>query len=207
MTAMRSPAARKTGRSGVPKKTPIRRAIAMESDSAGRSALARGYQVAYSSALALIPPHRCGFPRVSPPNGATTLKMRAAAIAALMILEGCSQGGGSAGGDQGKFAGLDGEILKWRTDIMASDPLCKSTVADQKCESFEVACKAERELTADDKAKGVSARVVAAITWNGFDSKFQHAQSGSRTAEFDKSASGWTRAEHPPVNMSSCADL
>ena len=133
---------------------------------------------------------------------------RAAAIAALMVLGACSQGGKAAGGgEQGKFAGLDSEILKWRTDIMASDPLCKSQVADQKCESFEVACKAERTLTADDQAKGVTAHVVAAITWNGFDTKFQHAQSGTRTAEFDRSASGWTRAEHPPVNMSSCADL
>lgn len=139
--------------------------------------------------------------------GVPTLTKRVAAIAALMMLGACSQGGGSAGAAKDKFAGLDSEILKWRTDIMASDALCKSTVADQKCESFEVACKAERELTADDTAKGVTARVVAAITWNGFDAKFQHAQSGSRTAEFDKSASGWKRAEHPPVNMSSCADL
>ena len=135
------------------------------------------------------------------------MTIRAAAIAALMMLGACSQGGGSAGGTQDKFAGLDGEILKWRTDIMATDPLCKSQVADQKCESFEVACKAERTLTPEDQAKGGSARVVAAITWNGFDAKFQHAQSGSRTAEFDKSASGWTRTEHAPVNMSSCADL
>lgn len=136
-----------------------------------------------------------------------TLTTRAAAIAALMILGACSPASKSGGGGQDRFAGLDSEILKWRTDILASDPLCKSQVADQKCESFEVACKAERTLTADDQAKGVTARVVAAITWSGFDPKFQHAQSGSRTSEFDKSAAGWTRADHPPVNMSSCADL
>ena len=102
---------------------------------------------------------------------------------------------------------LDTEILKWRTEIIAADPLCKSQVADQKCESFEVACKAERTITPADQAKGISARVVAAMTWSGFDPKFQHAQSGSRTAEFSKTGSGWTRAEHAPVNMTSCADL
>jgi hypothetical protein len=90
---------------------------------------------------------------------------------------------------------------------MASDPLCKSQVADQKCESFEVACKAERTLNAEDQAKGVTARVVAAITFSGFDPKFQHAQSGVQAAEFAKSGAGWTRAAHKPINMSTCADL
>ena len=132
---------------------------------------------------------------------------RAAALAALLILGACGQAGHSGGNAADKFAGLDTEILKWRTEIIAADPLCKSQAADQKCESFEVACKAERTVTPADQAKGVTARVVAAMTWSGFDPKFQHAQSGSRTAEFSKTGSGWTRTEHAPVNMSSCADL
>jgi hypothetical protein len=113
----------------------------------------------------------------------------------------------TGGEGAGRFAGLDGEILKWRTEILAGDPLCKSQVEGQKCESFEVACKAERTVTPEDQAKGITARVVTAMTWNGFDAKFQHAQSGSRTAEFVKGGSGWTRADHGPVNMGSCADL
>lgn len=140
--------------------------------------------------------------------------MRAAALAALMfpmmILGGCSPSGpSSAGGatDQGKFAGLDGEILSWRKAIIASDPLCKSQAEGEKCEGFEVACKAERTITPDDQAKGITARVVTVITWNGFDAKFKHGQSGSRIVEFARSASGWTRADHKPVNMSTCADL
>jgi hypothetical protein len=135
------------------------------------------------------------------------LTRRAAALVALLILGGCGQAGQSGGKATDKFAGLDAEILKWRTEIIAADPLCKSQAADQKCESFEVACKAERTVTSADQAKGITARVVAAMTWNGFDAKFQHAQSGSRTSEFSKTGSAWTRAEHPPVNMSSCADL
>ena len=144
--------------------------------------------------------------------------MRAAALAALMILGGalggltaCGPNGSSvssvANPDTGKFAGLDGEILKWRQEIIAADPLCKSTVADQKCESFEVACKAERTVTPEEQAKGVVGHVVAMVAYNGFDPKFQHAQSGTSVAEFTKSAGGWTRASHKPVYMQTCGDM
>jgi hypothetical protein len=139
--------------------------------------------------------------------GASTLTRRVAAVAALLILGGCGQAGqsGSAGAD--KFAGLDTEILTWRTQIIAADPLCKSPAEGQKCQSFEVACKAERTITPADQAKGITARVVTAMTWEGWDPKLKQAQSGSRTAEFTKAGSAWTRADHAPVNMSSCADL
>jgi hypothetical protein len=139
--------------------------------------------------------------------GVHNLTRRAAALVALLILGGCNQAAKTGGGGPDKFAGLDGEILKWRSEIIAGDPLCKSQAEGQKCDSFEVACKAERTITADDQTKGITARVVTAMTWNGFDAKFQHAQSGSRIAEFVKSGSGWTRGEHAPVNMGTCADL
>jgi len=132
----------------------------------------------------------------------------AAAGAALLFLAACGpsgQGGSGAGG--GKFAGLEDEILRWRQEIIATDPLCKSTVADQKCANFEVACKAERTVTPADQASGVTARVVTMITWSGFDPKFKHAQTGAASAEFTKSASGWTRAQHKPVYMQTCADM
>ncbi len=144
----------------------------------------------------------------------TTLKIRATALAALMttpllLLGACSPSGQAAGGgaDQGKFAGLDGEILKWRQAIIATDPLCKSQAEGEKCEGFEVACKAERTITAEDQSKGITARVVTAITWNGFDAKFKHGQNGSRAVEFAKGPAGWTRTDHKPVNLSTCADL
>jgi hypothetical protein len=132
---------------------------------------------------------------------------RVAVIAALSMLGACSQASQSGGQAGDRFAGLDTEILKWRTGIIAADPLCKSQATDQKCQAFEVACKAERPVTADDQAKGVTAHVVAAITWEGWDPKLKQAQSGSRAAQFTKATSGWTRTDHPPVNMSSCADL
>ena len=138
--------------------------------------------------------------------GATDLKIGAAGLAALMILGGCSPAG-KGGGPADQFAGLDGEILKWRGEIIAHDPLCRSKVEGQTCVDFEVACKAQRTVTPADQAKGVTGRVVAAISWNGFDDKFKQAQRGAKSAEFAKSASGWTRTDHAPVSMSTCADL
>jgi hypothetical protein len=138
--------------------------------------------------------------------------MRTAAVAVLFslgaALSACSPSGGkSQTAVQDRFAGLDQEILKWRQEIVAGDPLCKSQAEGEKCSGFEVACKAERTVTPQDQAAGVTARVVADITWNGFDQKFQHAQSGTRAAEFAKSQAGWTRTDHKPVNPESCADL
>jgi hypothetical protein len=131
---------------------------------------------------------------------------RVAVIAALSILGACNQADKSGAG-QDRFAGLDGEILKWRTQIVATDPLCTSQAEGQRCQSFEVACKAERTVTPADQAKGITAHVVTAMTWNGWDPKLKQDQSGSRTAEFSKGAAGWIRTDHAPVNMSSCADL
>jgi hypothetical protein len=139
--------------------------------------------------------------------GVWNLKRRAAVLAALLILGGCGQGATTGGAPAGKFAGLDGAILIWRKDIIATDPLCKATAEDQKCQKFEVACKAERTVTPAEAAKGVTDHVVAMITWDGFDPKFKHAQSGTQAAEFTRAGSGWTRAPHGPVYMQTCADL
>ena len=132
---------------------------------------------------------------------------RAAVLAALSILGACGQQTQTGGQAGDRFAGLDAEILKWRQDIIATDPLCKSQAEGEKCESFEVACKAERTVTPADQAKGVTTRVVTQMTWTGFDPKFKHQQSGTRVAEFSKTAAGWTRATHVPVYMQSCADM
>ena len=53
----------------------------------------------------------------------------------------------------------------------------------------------------------VTAKVVAAMDWNGWDPKLKQAQAGSEAALFTKARAGWTRAPHAPVNMTSCADL
>ncbi len=132
---------------------------------------------------------------------------RVAVLSALSILGACSQATQPAGQAGDKFAGLDTEILNWRKEILASDPLCRSQAADQKCQSFEVACKAERNVTTAESGKGITAHVVTAMTWSGWDPKLRQPQSGSRTVEFTKAGSSWTRTDHSPVNMDSCADL
>jgi hypothetical protein len=136
-----------------------------------------------------------------------TLTKSAAAVAALLILGACSPAATSGGKPADKFAGLDNEILAWRKDIIATDPLCKSTVEDQKCAKFEVACKSERVVTPAEAAQGVQAHVVAMITYDGFDLNFKQAQSGTKAAEFTKTAKGWTRADHGPVYMQTCGDM
>jgi hypothetical protein len=129
----------------------------------------------------------------------------AAAIAALLMLGACNQAAKSTGDD--KFAGLDSQILTWRQEILRNDKLCQSQAEGQKCQAFEVRCKAERTVTPDDQAKGVTVKVVAALNWNGFDQKFKQAQTGAATALFTRAKGAWTRTEHAPVNLSTCADL
>jgi hypothetical protein len=134
-------------------------------------------------------------------------RISAAAALAVLILGGCGGPQKGAADAAGQFAGLDGEILKWRAEIVKEGRLCQSQAEGQKCNAFEVACKAERTVTAADQAKGVTARVVAAIDWNGWDPKLKQAQAGSEVAEFTKTGPAWTRTVHRPVNMSTCADL
>jgi hypothetical protein len=130
----------------------------------------------------------------------------AAAIAALMMLGACGQAADKSAGDD-KFAGLDSEILNWRQEILKSDKLCQSQAEGQKCEGFEVLCKAERTIAPDDQAKGVTAKVVAALNWNGFDPKFKQPQRATAAALFTRTKGAWARTEHAPVNLSTCADL
>jgi hypothetical protein len=133
------------------------------------------------------------------------LTKHAAALAALLMLGACGQTQKTA--DEGKFAGLDREILAWRQDILKTDALCQSKVEGQTCESFEVVCKAERTITPDEAGRGVTAKVVAALTWNGFDPEFKQAQTGTAAALFTRAGGAWTRTPHTSVSPSTCADL
>ena len=133
--------------------------------------------------------------------------MRAtAAVFALLLLTACDDGAKKAAVDD-PFAGLDQAILGWRGEILKTHALCTNPAGGHACEAFEVACKAQRDFTAEDQARGVTAKVVAAITWNGFDPKQKQTQAGSDFAEFAKAGGAWTRTTHKPVNLSTCADL
>jgi hypothetical protein len=128
-----------------------------------------------------------------------------AGLGLALLLAACSQDSGSAG--QGAYAGLDQQILDWRADLEAHHVACQTKVEGKGCESFEVTCKAAQDIGQDEIAKGVTAKVVAAMRFNGRNSDGSTGKPGSAFALFSKANGTWTRAESKPVNMSTCAPL
>ena len=135
--------------------------------------------------------------------------IRLAAAAALLAvsLAACSQGGAAKSGSSDPYAGLDTEILAWRTSIEASHPACANKVEGKGCQDFQVMCKAAQEITPDETAKGVKAQVIAAMTFAGRNADGSTGKSGSSFATFSKTGEAWTRAEAKPVNLTTCAPL
>lgn len=120
---------------------------------------------------------------------------------AFLTLAACSKPADPAGSSGDKFADLDAQIVAWRTAIEAQSPLCKEKQDGKGCQDFAVACKRERELTPEDQARGVTAKLVAAMQFN---SRGADGRPGSAVAEFTKTSKGWTRAETMTVNMATC---
>nr|QQZ49573.1 hypothetical protein JKL49_21945 [Phenylobacterium glaciei] len=71
-------------------------------------------------------------------------------LAAAAVLASCSPKAKT--GAEAKYAGLDEAILAWRQQIVKTDKAC-SAKADG-CQSFEVGCKGEREITPSTKPRG-----------------------------------------------------
>jgi hypothetical protein len=129
-----------------------------------------------------------------------------AAAGLLLSLAACSQGGQKpAAGDLN--AELQPQILDWRNAVEANHVACKAKVGGKGCESFEVACKAAMDITPAEQAKGVTAKVIAAMTFNGRNPDGSSGKPGSAFAQFSKANGAWTRVEAKPVNMSTCAPL
>ena len=118
------------------------------------------------------------------------------ALAAL-ALAGC--------GKTDPYAGLETEIVSWRNHIEATHPACATKVEGKGCESYQITCKAAQEITPAETARGVTAQVVAAMTFNGRNPDGSTARPGSSFGLFSKAAGAWSRAEAMPVNMSTCA--
>jgi hypothetical protein len=117
---------------------------------------------------------------------------------ALLALAACSKPAEPAAD---KFADFEPQIVAWRDAIEAESPLCKAKQDGKGCQDFAVACKRERELTAEDQARGVTAKLVAAMNFNA---RGPDGRPGSAVAEFTKTGKGWTRAETMAVNMATC---
>ena len=122
-----------------------------------------------------------------------------------LLLAACSQGGGKS--DPEPNAGLDPEILAWHNDLEAGHVACGTKVGGRGCDSFQVTCKAMQEITPDETAKGVTAQVVAAMTFAGRNPDGSSGKAGSAFALFSKAGGKWSRAEAMPVNMNTCAPV
>lgn len=134
------------------------------------------------------------------------IKLSTAISVLALGLAACQPGQNSAGGAQGgdPYAGLDGAIKTWHADIKTTDAQCKDRPEGQQCQAFEVACKGMREITPDETAKGVSAKVAVAMGWEGWDAVRAEFRSASSTAEFQKVGGEWKRLATGPVNLSTC---
>jgi hypothetical protein len=133
------------------------------------------------------------------------VRVAGAVVAAALILGGCQQGGG-AGQAGDKYAGLDTAIRTWHASIKDTHALCASKTAGQACQGFEVACKGERPLGQEEASKGVTAKIIAAMSWEAWDPKAAEYRPASGVAEFTKVGSEWRRSDDAgPVNLSTCA--
>ena len=134
------------------------------------------------------------------------IKFPMAIVALALGLAACQPGQNSAGAAQGgdPYAGLDGAIKTWHAEIKTNDAQCKDRPEGQQCQAFEVACKGEREITPDEAAKGVSAKVAVAMGWEGWDTQRAEYRPVSNTAEFQKVSGEWKRLATGPVNLSTC---
>jgi len=103
------------------------------------------------------------------------------------------------------YAGLSDVIRLWRADLART----RSDCADKAhpCRNFEVACKGERGLSAPDASAGVRARVVTAMTFEGWDALRGEYRSAPVFALFTRTAQGWSRADSTPVTLSDCSAM
>lgn len=131
----------------------------------------------------------------------------AAACLVAILLSACSPGGGAKSASNDPYSGLDTQIVAWRTAIEASHSTCAAKVEGKGCQDFQVMCKAMQDVTSDEAAKGVTAKVVAAMTFAARSPDGSTGKSGSSFANFAKAGDTWTRTEAKPVNMTTCATL
>ena len=132
------------------------------------------------------------------------IKHAAAVSLAALLLTACSSGGGGSKSSD-PYAGLDQQILSWRTAIEAGHPACAAKVEGKGCQDFQVTCKAAQEIGPQDA--GVTAKVVAAMTFAGRNPDGSTGKSGSSFAVFSKAGDAWTRSESSPVNLRTCAPV
>ncbi|WP_397417796.1 hypothetical protein [Phenylobacterium sp.] len=135
--------------------------------------------------------------------------MRRLLAAALVpvLLAACTPPAGGATDAGDPYAGLDSQILVWRGALEAEHPACATKVDGKGCQDFQVMCKAAQEITPEETGRGVTAQLVAAMTFAGRNADGSTGKSGSAFAVFTKTGTTWSREGAPPVNLSTCAPL
>lgn len=133
----------------------------------------------------------------------TRLPFAILAVASLSLAA-CGETGGqqAQGGD--KYAGLDEAIRTWHGEIKTQNDQCKDKAEGEQCRAFEVACKGEREVAAEEAAEGMSAKVAVAMGWEGWDAARSEYRPASSVVEFQKVGGEWKRENSGPVNLSTC---
>jgi hypothetical protein len=155
--------------------------------------------------------HALIFALWAPPDSSELYVIRTIAVSGALFglalaLSACSQGGDKTDPND-PYSGLDPQIVAWRDAIEAQHPACKAKVEGKGCVDFQVMCKAAQDISPDEKAKGITAQVVAAMTFDAKTPDGGTGKSGSAFALFSKAGGKWTRAEAKPVKMDSCAPL
>ena len=130
------------------------------------------------------------------------ISMAILAAAALGLAACGEKTAGAQGGDPN--AGLDVAIRSWHAELKANDPQCKGKPEGEQCRAFEVACKGLREVSPDEAAHGMTAKIGAAIGWEAWDAARSEYRPTSATAEFQKVGGEWKRVAAGPVNLSTC---
>ena len=125
----------------------------------------------------------------------------------LLLLAACSPGGGDEAASDDPNVALRPLIAQWSKDLEATHSACTAKVEGKGCQDFQVTCKAEHVVGPADAQKGVTAQVVAAMTFAGRNPDGSTGKSGSAFALFSKTDAGWTRGEAMPVNLQTCAPV
>lgn len=132
----------------------------------------------------------------------------ATAALGVLVLSACSSGeGGSTAASSDPYAGFDAQIPAWRTEVENTHEACAVKNNGKGCEAFEVTCKGAKDLTAEDTAKGVTARVVAAMRFSSTSADGSTGKPATAYADFAKAGETWTRTVADPVSPTTCAPL
>jgi hypothetical protein len=135
-----------------------------------------------------------------------TIAISGALFGLALSLSACSPGGEKSDPND-PYAGLEPQIVAWRDAIEAEHPACRTKVEGKGCVDFQVMCKAAQDISPDEAKKGITAQVVAAMTFDAKTADGGTGKSGSSFALFSKAGGKWTRAEAMPVKMDTCAPL